>query len=306
MLSLRSARTSYETSEAVAKAVAKNGELVLTCGQMAKQDLPEKATYEALAAAVGANTPLFRFRPRTQEESGYPISTTWSVFAEEEVAGSNVHVYGLDLAPIEGVSFTGYKVGPGGYAKVEIGNAEIEVEIPVGLSLLDELRALDEGEKVEFPELGGQPTVMVELGDDPVAAIRAVPQRDVPPHSKDIPQKVDLEVTAILPSTRQYGEPRLEVVRKDTGEKIVGLIATGPIRQAIGKRENMFTMDEEVIGEVFQIVEVAVKKDRDGNTIPVLDRDKKPMVDEDGQPRFQQTVIVRRTTGGGIELDLTL
>ena len=305
-LSLRSARTSFETSEAVAKSVADNGELVLTVGQMAKQNLPEKPIYQALAKAVGNDTALFRFRPRTQEESAFPISTTWSVFAESEEKGSKVHVYGLDLSPIPGVEFVEYKLGPGGFAKVMIGSADLEVEIPTSSGLMGELRSLDEGEEIVFPVQGGQPTVLVEIGQDAIPALRAVPQRDVPPHSTDIPHKVDLEVTAILPVTRQYGEPRLEVVRKDTGEKIIGLIATGPIRQAIGKRENMFAMDEAVIGESFQILEVATKKDRDGKPVPVFDRNKKPAVDEEGNPRFQQSVIVRRTTGGGVELDLSL
>jgi hypothetical protein len=49
---------------------------------------------------------------------------------------------------------------------------------------------------------------------------------------------------------------------------------------------------------------VATKKDRQGEPIPVLDRNKKAVLDEDGNARFQQTVIVRRTTGGGSSLKL--
>ena len=126
-----------------------------------------------------------------------------------------------------------------------------------------------------------------------IPALRPVPQRDIPPHSEDVPQGVDLKVTAILQNTRGYNEPRIAVELPD-GSTIIGLIATAPIRQAIGVRNGKgFTLTDASVGETFQILEVIEMKTRDGESIL-------------SNGKAQRSVIVRRTTGGGIDLDLTL
>ena len=299
-LSLRSSRVHFETDPAVVEAVKANGELEITAGQMAQQDLPEKEIYAALATALGTDTPIFRFRPRT-DGSSFPISTSLTVFAQTDSSGViTPKVFDLNLSPIE-TTFLRSKVGPGGYAIVKIGKAEVEVEIPVSSDLMGEVRAADEGAEPVFEEAKGEPALEA-LG---VHTLRAVPQREIPPHSNDVPVGVDLEVVELLAPTRDYGEPRLKVARRDTGEMIVGLIATSPIRAAIGVRNGQgFKLDNTALGQTFQVLEVATKKDRQGEPIPVLDRNKKAVLDDDGNARFQQTVIVRRTTGGGSSLKL--
>ena len=299
-LSLRSSRVHFETDPAVVEAVKTSDSLEITAGQMAQQDLPEKATYAALADALGPDTPIFRFRPRT-DGSSFPISASLSVFAEIDAEGNSTpKVVGLNLAAID-AKFLRSKVGPGGYSIVTIGKAEIEVEISPSRELMDEIRAADEGAEIVFEEVKGAPQ-LVALD---VPTLRTIPQREIPPHSADVPLCVDLKVAELLAPTREYGEPRLKVVRQDTGEEIVGLIATSPIRAAIGTREGQgFKLDASSVGQSFQVLEVSTKKDRQGEPIPVLDRNKKPALDEEGNARFQQTVIVRRTTGGASSLKL--
>lgn len=305
-LSLRSARTSFETAGSVVSAVNENGFLIITAGQMAKQNLPDQATYKEIAKALGEDAPLFRFRPRT-DGSKFPSSTTLAVFSDSADGHGKPRVYNVNLEPVE-ATFVRYKLGYGGFAIVKIGKAEVEVEIPVPTELKDAIRALDEGDNPIFDEIEGEPPFVALINEYTESQVlRPVPQRDIPPHAQEVPLLTDLEVTKILPDSRAYNTPRIEVVRKDTGEVISGLIATAPICRAIGVRDGeSFKLEESSIGKSFQILELVVNKDRDGNPIPVLDRFKKPVLDDEGNPRYQVSVIVRETTNGGVELDLSL
>lgn len=295
-LSLRSARTAFETAPSVVSKVAADGDLLLTAGQLAKQPIPDQEVYQAIAAALGDETPIFRFFPRT-DGSSIPLSRSLAVFASGVEDDAVPMVYGLDYTPI-GSTFIRSKVGPGGYAVVRIGGRsgpEVEVEIPMAKDLVDGIRALDEGVMAEFEEVKGAPPTTATLPTGEILpTLRPVPQRDIPPHSEDVPQGVDLKVTAILPNTRGYDEPRIAVELPD-GSSIVGLIATSPIRQAIGVRNGKgFVLTEASVGETFQILEVVEMRNRQGE----------PVLSESGKP--QRSVIVRRTTGGGLDLDLSL
>lgn len=295
-LSLRTARTAFEVVPAVIRKVAADGDFLLTAGQLAKQPLPDQEAYQALAAALGDETPLFRFVPRT-DGSSIPRSFSLSVFADGIAEDATPRVYGLDFTPIE-ATFLRSKVGPGGYSVVRFGGRtgpEVEIEITMPSDLVDGIRTLDDGVIAEFEEVKGAPPTTATLPTGEVLpALRPVPQRDIPPHSEDVPQGVDLKVTAILPNTRGYDEPRIAVELPD-GSSIVGLIATSPIRQAIGVRNGKgFVLTEAAIGESFQILEVVEMKNRQGE----------PVLAESGKP--QRSVIVRRTTGGGVDLDLSL
>jgi hypothetical protein len=309
ILSLRSARAELSTSPAVNKALEENKVLVITAGQMARQNLPQQATYKALAAELGDDTPLFRFTKREDGDTKFPGSATLVVATSSDRDDAVVSVYGLDNEVVP-AKFNAYALGDGGFAEVTIGKATIEVEIRPHPDLLGVIRAADEGEKPEFEVLEGTPPIVIDvLDEEGVLAIRPIGQMEIPPHSSNVPMLVDLEVTRVdLEPTRSYGEPRVEVVRKDTGEVIKGLIATGPIRSAIGTKVGAsFEITKDTIGESFQILEVLPVLDKEGNKIQVIDRrTKKPAVDADGNLRYQMKVVVRRTTGGGVDLDLSL
>ena len=309
-LSLRSARADLSTSPAVVKAVEENETLVITAGQMARQKLPQQAVYKALADAVGDDTPLFKFWRRSEEaDTRYPGSASLVVATSSDREDATVSVYGLDNEVVP-AKFNAYALGDGGFAEVMIGKATVEVEIRPHSELLEVIRAADEGEKPEFEVLEGTPPTVIDVLDqEGVLVIRPIGQMEIPPHSSNVPLLVNLEVTRVdLEPTRSYGEPRIEVVRKDTGEVIKGLIATGPIRSAIGtKVGTSFEITPATVGESFEILEVVPVKDKEGNKIQVIDRrTKKPAVDAEGNLRYQMSVVVRRTTGGGVDLDLSL
>lgn len=304
ILSLRSARAELSTSPAVNKALEENKVLVITAGQMARQKLPQQPTYKALAEALGDEAPLFRFTAREDGDTKFPSSASLTVATSSDRDDAVVSVYGLDNEPIK-TSFDSYVLGEGGYAEVTIGKAKVEVEIRIHPDLMEMIRAADEDAKPDFELTEGVPA----LEFDETRAIRAIGQAEIPPHSADVPMLVDLEVSRVdLEPTRSYGEPRIEVVRKDTGEVIKGLIATGPIRAAIGtKKGASFEITEATIGESFQILEHIPVLDKEGNKIQVIDRrTKKAALDADGNLRYQMRVVVRRTTDGGVDLDLSL
>lgn len=294
-LNLRIARSLFETDPAVIQKVAKDGEFVITAGTMAKQNLPDKATYVALADAIGEETPLFRFRP-SPDGRKTPLSASLAVFSTSLNGDGEAKVYGLDLEPID-VTFGGYKLGPGGYALVQIGEAVLEVEIPVTREVMDEMRVSDSPEEYQFPEGKGKPPTFLQLTKDgpELQALRPCPQREIPPWSEEVPIGTELRVLEILNPTREYDQPRLKVQAAD-GSVISGLIATGPIRTAIGvRRSKGYEITRDAIGESFVIVEVLEVRDRDGNSVSVSADDSRP----------QRTVVVRRTTEDE-NLDLSL
>jgi hypothetical protein len=138
-----------------------------------------------------------------------------------------------------------------------------------------------------FEEAAGLPPLEVpsSLDNQLIPAIRSIPQRDIPPHSDDVPRLVDLEVMEVLDPSRQYKSPRLTVKNLEDGTVIVGLIATQPIVRCItGQYEGEVELTNAVVGQRFQIVEVEERTRRDGEKVK----------NEDGT--VQKTVIVRNTT----------
>jgi hypothetical protein len=312
VLNLREAAQGFAKDSAVIEAVAAEGVLVITAGKMAEQTLPDKPLYQKLAKAIGADTPLFRFTP-SKGESAVPYSSSITVFLNQD---NTPVVMTPGLFQVDG-QFISYKLGIQGYALYEVAGIALEIDIAVDSELPAEIRrqkeAADVGEEPTFPFSmeQGVPTPTTKIGDVEVRAIRSVPQREIPPHSEDVPLNEELKVTEILASpTREYGEPRLNVVVTKTGEVINGLIATAPIRQEIGENDGEgYKLTEKSVGAAFEILEriplfrwVGTGEDRKKEAIPVLDRNGKPALDANGKPRHQMTVVVRRTDVQGLSL----
>jgi hypothetical protein len=286
MLSFIEVRRQLETAAPILSKFKSEGEFSITAGEFASKiakALEVEKEAAALAAAIGSDAVLLRVRPRSSG-STVPSLVTPSVFAN----GKGPVVLGADLAPIP-VEIKKYRIGPGGYAVVAAG--KVEAIIPIAIS--DELRndlivARDDGqEPVMFEEASGLPPLEVpsSLDNQLIPAIRSVPQRDIPPHSDDVPRLVDLEVLEVLEPSRQYKSPRLSVKNHEDGSVIVGLIATQPIVRCItGQYEGDVELTDAVIGQRFQIVEVEERTRRDGEKVK----------NEDGT--VQKTVIVRNTT----------
>lgn len=292
LLNLRAARSAFETAPSVIAKVHADGEFSITAATMANQNVPEKAVYEALADALGPETVIFRFRPRP-DGGTTPLSGSLAVFASSLNGDAEPKVYTPNLEPINATFLTS-KIGPGGSSVVQIGKVQVEVEIATAYELLDEVRAADDGKEPVFESVKGAPPLTL----NGVPTLRVIPQREIPPHSRDVPLMADLEVIEILSPTRAYDEPRLKV-RTSDGTVINGLIATSPIRSAIGTRgDNGFTIDETAIGEKFQILEVIEIKDKKGNPVPVGG-------DGPNKDQSQKTVVIRRTTDGVADLDLS-
>jgi hypothetical protein len=286
MLSFIEVRRQLETAAPILTKFKNEGEFSITAGEFAAKiakALEVEKEAAALATAIGSDAVLLRVRPRASG-STVPSLVTPSVFVNWE----GPVVLGADLAPLPG-EITKHRIGPGGYAVVAIG--KVEVIVPIAIS--DELRndlivARDDGqEPAMFEEAAGLPPLEVpsSLDNQLIPAIRSVPQRDIPPHSDDVPRLVDLEVLKVLEPSRQYKSPRLSVKNLEDGTVIVGLIATQPIARCItGQFEGEVELTEAVVGQRFQIVEVEERTRRDGEKV----------TNEDGT--VQKTVIVRNTT----------
>lgn len=305
VLNLREAAQDFAKDPAVIDAVKSNGELTITAGKMAEQSLPEQAQYKKLATAIGAETPLFRF-VESKKDSEIPLAQGPSVFADLD---GNPIILTPGLNEVE-AEFQSYKLGVGGYALAKVGSIVVEVEIRVADEMIKEIRlqkaSADEGEEptFKFEMQKGIPTAKTMIGDVETQAIRMVPQREIPPHSDDIPLKTEFKVTELLKEpTRQYGEPRLAVVNVSTGEVINGLIATAPIREIIGVKDGeSYKLTPDSVGACFEVIEHRVINDKEGNPVPVLDRNGEKAKDSEGNPRYQKTVIVRRTDRKGLSL----
>jgi len=287
-------------------AVNENGSLIVTAGQMARQPGDLQATYRKLAKAIGEETPLFRFNKSADPEANpYPRSNSLEVFSSSDNPNrARMGVYSADRRTLIPANFIQSIIGLGGNSIVDIGGVEVEVDIEIHPELRAHIYGLDDGDTIDQTPIEGVPPFAYEGN----RAVAAVPQYEIPPYVEEVvPRKTDLKVTAILEPTRGYEEDRIEVVRMDTGEVISGLIATGPIREAIGTRNGAkFEMTNAAIGETFEVLDALPVLDGKGQKIPVLDRNGNQAVDKAGNPRFQMRVVVRRTTGGKTTLDLSL
>lgn len=306
VLNLREAASVFAKDPAVISKVAENDEFSISAGVMADQDIPEKAQYKKLADAIGHETPLFRFKP-SKQGSEIPLAQGPSVFVDS--SGQPV-ILTPGMTTID-AKFESHRLGVRGYALAKVGTVTIEVDIRVADELVKEIRdqkaCAPKGENptFHFEMTKGAPTAMGMVGDVETRAIRLVPQREIPPHSDDVPLKTELKVVDVLPDpTRNYGEPRLLVANTATGEVINGLIATAPIRDCIGTRnsDGAYEITDAAVGTTFEILECYTKKTKDGKEIQILDDKKNPVLDLDGNPRFQQKVIVRRTNVKGLSL----
>ena len=194
---------------------------------------------------------------------------------------------GADLSVVPS-TITKSRIGPGGYVVASIGKATVQVPLMIHDELRNDLIVnRDDGqENPEYVEMDGAPPLEIEspLSGDMVATVAYAPQRDIPPHSDDIPKNVDLEVLEVLKPSRQYKSPRLKVATPD-GNIIVGLIATQPIVRALtGQYEGSVELTDAVVGQKVEILGVEDRVRRDGE----------PVKNKDGT--VQKNVIVRNST----------
>lgn len=286
IIPLPTLRRELEGTSQVADKFKAEGEFEISAGTFAEIgsefDVPAVAS-KALAAAIGADTALFRAIPRSQE-SELPIVVTAMAYAGD----NGVELRGADLTPISG-EVKAYRLGPGGYVIATVGKAEVQFPIAVDEQFRLDLIALrqDGQEPPRYEEETGTPPLVIDspFSGEPINTIRLVPQRDLPPHADEVPRLTDLEVLAVLEPSRQYKSPRLRVKVLEDGTVIEGLIATQPIARAITKQyEGEVVMTDAVVGQRFQILDVEERRRRDGELVK----------GEDGT--VQKVVIVRNTT----------
>ena len=285
MMNLNDLRRELETSEPVRLKFAKQSEFTITAGQFAAtvaQAFGVEKEAKLLSDGMGAETPLFRVRPRRGDEN-LPSVVTSSAWAGDDA----VEVLAADLSVVP-ATITKSRIGPGGYVIVSIGKATVQVPLMMSDELRGDLIALrnDGQEGPEFAEVEGHPVLELEspFSGDTISTVAFAPQRDIPPHSDDIPKNVDLEVLEVLKPSRQYKSPRLKVATPD-GNIIVGLIATQPIARALtGQYEGAVELTDAVVGQKVEILGVEDRVRRDGEKV----------VNEDGT--VQKSVIARNST----------
>ena len=272
MLNLNDLRRQLETSEPVRLKFAKLSEFTITAGQFASSvagAFGVEKEGKLLADAMGAETPLFRVRPRKGDDK-LPSVITTSAWCGDDA----VEVLAADLSVVPS-TITKSRIGPGGYVVASIGKATVQVPLMIHDELRNDLIVnRDDGqENPEYVEMDGAPPLEIEspLSGDMVATVAYAPQRDIPPHSDDIPKNVDLEVLEVLKPSRQYKSPRLKVATPD-GNIIVGLIATQPIVRALtGQYEGSVELTDAVVGQKVEILGVEDRVRRDGE--PVKNKD---------------------------------
>ena len=291
MLIFSDLRRQLEVSLPVMDRFAKEGEFTISAGvfskSIAKAFGVEKEA-AAVAVALGDDTVLFRARKRSNNGS-VPVIVGPSVFAN----GSGVVVVTADLAKID-TTVSKHRMGPGGYVLAALGKATVSIPLVISDELRNDLiSAKDDGQTPsEFVEQDGQPplTMASPFDGETIPTVKAIPQRDIPPHSDDVPRLVDLEVVEVLEPSRQYKSPRLTVSMPDGGV-IVGLIATQPIVRALtGQFEGAVELTDAVVGQKFQILDVEERVNRNGEKY----------VNADGT--VQKSVTVRNST---VEVDFT-
>lgn len=287
MIVLTELRRQLETSEPVRMKFAEQGEFTITAGQFAStvaSVFGVEKDAKALAAGMGEDTALFRVRPRNGDAKT-PIIVSTSAWA----GASGIEVMAADLVKVP-ATIEKSRLGPGGYVVVTVGKATVQMPLMISDDLRNALiAARNDGLEIEdFVETEGEPALSIKspLDGEIISTVKAVPQRDIPPHSDDVPHLVDLEVVEILEPSRQYKSPRLTVRLGDgSGQTIVGLIATQPIvRSVMGVYEGPVEINEAAVGQKFQILETEERVRRDGEKVK----------NEDGT--IQKQVIVRNTT----------
>ena len=286
MISLVQLKNALVSNPAVLTKFRDEREFSITAGEFASKVAPAYSLDKeaaALSKALGADTPLFRFRPLENGSDVVPVCVVPMVFADGDAAV----IRGADLQPIE-ATFQSHKLGTRGHATVKIGSAVVEVPLSIDGEFRDDLiNCLNDGIEVgEFEETAGAPPVkaasLFTQGDE-VVVLRGVPQRDLPPWSDEVPRFVDLEVVAVLQPSRQYQSQRI-TVKPDDGAPIVGLICTAPIIRAITGEEIGGEITTAHIGQKFQILDVVDRRRRDGEVVK----------NEDGT--VQKTVLASNTT----------
>ena len=285
MFNISSLRRQLEVSRPVMDRFAKEGEFTITAGVFANsiaEAFGVKAEASALAKSIGEETTLFRARERSGGGS-LPVLVGPSAFATE----SGVVIVTPDLVKLE-AKISKHRIGPGGYVVAAFGKTTVSIPLVISDELRNDLiSARDDDQEVKnFVEQDGEPELIINSPFDGeiIPTVKAIPQRDIPPHSADIPMNVDLEVVELLEPSRQYKSPRLAVATP-SGGMIVGLIATQPIIRALtGQYEGSVELTPEVVGQKFQILGVEDRKRRDGELVK----------NEDGT--VQKTVTVRNST----------
>ena len=286
MISLSTLRRQLEGTPQVEEKFRAEGEFAITAAQfagIADQFEVSATEAKALVAAVGSGTALFRAIPRAQG-STLPLLVTAMAYG----GGEGVELRAADLTPLEG-KVSAYRIGPGGYVVASLGKASVEIPMVVSDELRNDLiSARDDGQTPpQYTETVGVPPLEIESPFDGniIPTMKGVPQRDLPPHSDEVPRRTDLEVVAVLEASRQYGSPRLRVKCLEDGSVIEGLIATQPIVRCLtGQHEGEVVVTDAVVGQRFQILEVEERRRRDGELVK----------GEDG--KVQKVVVVRNTT----------
>ncbi len=283
MLSLSILRRELEGTAQVADKFKSDGEFVITTGTFAgiaaSFDCEDEAN--ALASAVGNDVALFKVIQRSSE-SELPVVASAMAYAGSD----SVELRAADLAPLE-AKVVASRIGPGGYVNAAFGKVTVQIPMRVSDDLRNSLIAVrEDGQNPPtFEEVKGAPALEIESPHDgeKIPTLKAVPQRDLPPHAEEVPHNTDLEVVAVLEPSRQYNSPRLRV--KTAAGEIEGLIATQPIARCItGQYEGEVTVTESVVGQRFQILDVEERRRRDGQLVK----------GDDG--KVQKVVIVRNTT----------
>jgi hypothetical protein len=286
-----------ETEPFVVKKFQADGDFAITAGTFAAKiaaQLGFEKEAAGLVKAMGADTELFRFRAR-REGSSLPIAIGPGVFATTDDDSAVAAVFAADLTPVE-ATFVESRIGPGGYSVVKIGTVEARVNHNVSTEIRDALQACREEEITapQYEPTPGAPAAVIASPYDKaqILTLRPVPQRDLPPWAEIVPMNVDLTVTEILASSRQYGSQRITVTTPD-GEVINGLIATAPIVKALtGSDKGDAPLTEAVLGQKFQILGVEERRRRDGE----------PVRSDNGT--VQKQVLVRNSTHAPLDVEL--
>ena len=289
MISLATLRSELgETTQVVEKFKAE-GEFTITAGKFAaiagSFDCEKEAS--ALSAAIGEETTLFKVI-RRNEDSEVPIVVSAMVYSAED--NTKLAVRSADLTTIGGGKITKSKIGPGGFGEVAYDKATVQYPIVVSNELRDALNMLrlDERELPTFNVEEKAPALVIQSPYDSeidVPTLKAVPQRDLPPHADIVPLNTDLEVVALLEKSRNYNSPRLRVKCANDNSIIEGLIATQPIVRCLtGQYEGEVELTKDIVGKKFQILEVQDRRRRDGELVK----------NEDGT--VQKQVVVANTS----------
>ena len=280
MLNFSAIRRPLEVSRPVMDRFASEGEFTISAGVFAKsiaKTFGVEKEAAAVASVMGDDTVLFRVRKRGNQ-GAVPTIVGPSVFANS-TAGS-----AADLAKID-TKILKHRIGPGGYVLAAFGGETVSIPVVISDEFRsDDLSSDDEKDVLRRGNRRRTPDRCEPVRRRNHSGIKAIPQRDIPPHSDDVPHLVDLIVVEILEPSRQYKSPRLTVSTPD-GSVIVGLIATQPIVRALtGQYEGEVELTNDVVGQKFQILEVEDRLRRNGEKV----------VNKDGT--VQKSVTVRNST----------